>query len=157
MSGAQWHLFFFKTHFHWFTLSRRLCITVALFYVGSSNHRSRETSALLPSEVWMFRPPWVPSGFWEPTLSPATTQSLTAAITASDLPQQSDAELFFLSLKLLPSFAATSLASFWLFLAWSHQCYGIWMRSIYIVFLYCNKNPVNCLFIPADTCLCTRH
>lgn len=126
-------LFYFKIRFRWFTLSRSLCITVTFFYV--SNHRSRETSASLPSEVWTFRPPWVPFGFWELTSSPATTQSLTAAIIASDLPQQSDTELFFLSLRLLLSFAATSSASFWLFLArsmlWNLNAFHLY--SIFIL------------------------
>lgn len=41
-------LFYFKIHFP--------CESVTFFCVGSSNHRSRETSASLPSEVWTFRP-----------------------------------------------------------------------------------------------------
>ncbi|XP_022594825.1 renin-like isoform X2 [Seriola dumerili] len=47
-----------------------------------SNHRLKGTSAPSPSGAWMCRPLQVPSGFWGPTSSPATTQSLTVVIIA---------------------------------------------------------------------------
>lgn len=74
---------------HWYSMLMWRPLTVRC---ASSNPRSRATSALSPSGVWMCRLLQAPYGFWEPTSSPATTPSLTVTITGSASLQRSDTE-----------------------------------------------------------------